>query len=223
MKSKHSELIPLNPKTLSPIKQALKGVTLTNCTINIYVSPQGSSAEIKSNIPDKSLLEYKEPQFITPRDASEIHGLSAPFFLSLAHKIGEHDGIRWVLEEGKLAEYLREHPEHRERSLASKKLINPQLLAERGYQILKDESKQVYPDTARVPSANRSRYMSYSELARRLGISYSLYYGKVRQILYKLIKQKPEEVTKKKQEDEEWNRTVSKWNRTLKRDKELGR
>ena len=224
MPPKHIDIIPQG----FDLKSALKGIPIVfkDCKISIQVniSPQGTSLSIKpNNLPETKPLqiESKEPQFITPRDAKEIHGLSEMFFHNLAKKIGEYDGIRWVLEEGKLAEYLRENPVHKERSLAVKKMINPQLLAERCYRLLKDEGKEPYPDTARVPSGNRSRYMSYSDIARRLGISYSLYYNRIRPLLYKMIKQKPEAVSLKKQEDEAWSRAKYSWGEVAKRDKRI--
>jgi hypothetical protein len=102
-------------------------------------------------------------------------------------------------------------------------MINVPMLVERAYNILKDDGKEMYPDTSRVPTAMRNRYMSYSEMAERLGISYSLYYKKIRIPLSKMVKLKPEEVKKKKEEGAEWDRVSENWRRTVERDKELGR
>lgn len=230
MTPKHIDLIPQG----FDVKQALKGIPIVfnNCKISIQVniSPQGgTSLSIKpdSQLESKPLqLEHREPIYISAREASETFELSAQFFTGLIKKhpeLGEHNGIRIWLEQEAVRDYLEKHPKHKQMHYAMKKLINVPMLTERAYQILKGSGREMYPDVSHIPTARRTRYMSYAEISRALGVSEGLFYKKIRLPLSQMVKQKPEEVTKKRQEDEEWKRVSGSWGKVIKRDKELGR
>lgn len=209
----------------------LPKIVLNNCTINIVLSPQGFKPDIQqpTKLEDKllQLEQKKDPVWLSAKEASEAFGLSEGFFFQLAKRMPElsdpDNKVRTFLNQDAVSDYLREHPEHKFKSYQMKKEINVPMLTERAYNILRDEGKEMYPDLARVPTARRSRYISYTEMASRLGVSYSLYYKKIRIPLSKMVKMKPEEVERKKQEQSEWDRVTGSWKRTLKRDKELGR
>ena len=219
MSPKHTDIIP---QTLD-IQQALKGVVFNNCT------PQGTSLKIKPDSPQLESnplqLEQKDPIWISVREAKDLFGLSEAFFYNFAKRHPElacpDNEIRTFFNQEAVRRYLEDNPKHKLSSLCRKKLINIPMLAERAYQILKDEGKELYPDCARIPTANRERYISYAEMVDKLKISYGLYYNKVRPLLYKMISEKPkhEQKEQKELEDKEWQRFTMSWDKTPKIDK----
>lgn len=59
--------------------------------------------------------------------------------------------------------------------------------------------------------------------AERLGISYALYYKKIRIQLARMVKSKPDEIIRKKENDENWDRVTESWRMTIEKDKKFGR
>lgn len=216
----------LDPQKTAQLKELLEALGRKdhiNININFININSPSRQPIKQHeAPDEPKLLPQDEE-LSIKEAVEEFGFSKAFLHQLVAKhpefITSTEFHQKYVSKNKLQDYFDKNPQHKFRQ-GCRWGYNLDILVERSRNILKDESKKLACRQHSIPASRRNEYLSYEELAKKLGVSKPFFYAKIRPGLLKTLNGDPQEKTKKEFEDAEWQRLGKSWKRMNERDKE---